>query len=961
MPALFGADAVRAAGPLYINEVQASNATSAKDPQGDYDDWIELYNAGPEAIDCGGMYLTDDIATPQKWQIPTNNKAATTIPAGGYLIIWADGDMGTTGLHASFSLDSSGEEVALFDKDGTTQLDYVGFDAQTPDTSCGRLPDGGDQWVLFIQPTPGQKNTEVYEGIASKPEFSLKAGFYESEIVVTLSTTTEGATIYYTTDGSEPYVLGGRMPTGKLYKEPLRITQTTCLRAKAIKTGWKTSAIATRTYIFVQDVVRQSMPSGWPSGGASGQVLDYGMDPEVVNSPKYKDLIDDALLAIPSISLVTPLDNLFGTSNGIYVHAESEGDSAERPVSVELIDPNGSEGFQIDAGLRIRGGFSRTSQNPKHSFRLFFRSEYGQSKLKYPLFGDEGTDEFENVDLRTSQNYSWAFQGDRQNTMVREVFSRDLQGQMGHPYTRSRYYHLYLNGQYWGLYQTQERAEAAYAASYLDGDKEDFDVMKSESGPYSMVATDGNSDAYRRLYNAAMSGLGDNQRYFQMQGLSLDGTRNPDYERLLDPDGLADFMIIDYYTGDRDGPGSRFVNRPNNTYCIYNRVAPDGWKWFQHDNEHTLGVSQSETNLVTPFTTAGAQWPYFNPHWLHEQLARNNAEYRMLFADHVYRRFFNDGLLTPESSISRIQKRAKQIEIAIIAESARWGDAQRSTPYTKQDWDNEINRIVTNYLPTRTQVVLDQFKNVGWYPSIDPPAFSQRGGYVPEGFSLLLSGGTGTVYYTLDGSDPRLPGGAVNTAKAQVYAQPIRLAATAKVKARCLSGSTWSALNEAVFSMGPVAESLRISEIMYEPGSEISDLKSQISEAEYIELTNVGAQSVNLNLVRFSKGVEFAFPQFELPAGGYCLLVKDVAVFKALYGDASSIVGQYTGSLNNGGEKIELLDAAGGVIEAFKYRDKWFDQASGKGFSLNRVDPSSDGNDPEDWSAAPASPGRANP
>jgi hypothetical protein len=311
-----------------------------------------------------------------------------------------------------------------------------------------------------------------------------------------------------------------------------------------------------------------------------------------------------------------------------------------------------------------------------------------------------------------------------------------------------------------------------------------------------MVATDGNSDAYRRLFNAVMAGLADNQRYCQMQGLNLDESRNPAYERLLDPDNLADFMIIDYYTGDRDGPGSRFTNRPNNTYCIYNRANPDGWKWFQHDNEHTLGVSQSETNLVTPYTTAGAQWPYFNPHWLHEQLARNNAEYRMLFADHVYRHFFHDGLLTPQSSIARIQKRAKQIEIAIIAESARWGDAKRSTPYTKQDWDNEINRIVSNYLPTRTQVVLDQFKNVGWYPNIDPPAFSQQGGYVSQGFSLLLSGGTGAIYYTLDGSDPRLLGGAVNTAKAQVYTQPIRLAASAKVKARSLSGSTWSALKK---------------------------------------------------------------------------------------------------------------------------------------------------------------------
>ncbi|NLH42026.1 MAG: hypothetical protein GX448_09305 [Planctomycetes bacterium] len=954
MPALFPVGAAQAGGPLYINEFLASNATTIKDAQGDYDDWIELYNAGPDAIDCGGMYLTDDPADPQKWRIPTTDRTMTTIPAGGYLLIWADGDVAEAGLHAGFSLNSDGDTIALFDTDGIAMIDYVGFDVQTPDISCGRLPDGGERWVLFGAPTPGQKNVEVYEGIVAKPEFTPEAGFCDDEIVVTISTKTEGASIYYTTDGSEPYVLGGRMPTGKLYREPLTVSQTTCLRAKAVKTNWKASPVATRTYIFVQDVARQFTPgAGWPTGNVSGQTLDFGMDPDVVNSAKYKDLIDDALLAIPSISLVTALDNLFGATNGIYVHPSAEGEAWERPVSVELLNPDGSEGFQIDAGLRIRGGFSRSTQNPKHALRLFFRPEYGQSRLKYPLFGDEGTDEFENVDLRTSQNYSWAFQGDRQNTMVREVFSRDLQGQMGHPYTRSRYYHLYLNGQYWGLYQTQERSEASYAASYLDGEKEDFDVVKSESGSYSMVATDGNMDAYRRLYNMAMAGLSDNQRYFQMQGLNVDGTRNPTYERMLDADNLADFMIIDYYTGDRDGPGSRFVNRPNNTYGIYNRVNPDGWKWFQHDNEHTLGVSQSETNLVTPFTTAGAQWPYFNPHWLHEQLARNNAEYRMLFADHVYRHFFHDGLLTPESSIARIQNRAGQIEVAIIAESARWGDAKRSTPYTKQDWDNEIARIVTSYLPTRTQTVLGQFKNVGWYPNIDPPEFPQQGGHVAQGFSVMLSGGAGTVYFTLDGSDPRLVGGAVNTAKAQVYAQPIRLTASTKIRTRSLSGSTWSAVNEAVFAVGPVAENLRISEIMYQPAGD--------PNAEYIEVENTGSQSINLNLVRFSKGIECTLPSFELAAGGCCLLVRNAVAFRAQYGDGLPVVGQYAGSLNNGGEKIELLDAAGEVVEAFKYQGNWFDQTRGEGFSLNRVDPAAAGDDREDWSAAPATPGRVNP
>ncbi|GAG62141.1 unnamed protein product, partial [marine sediment metagenome] len=439
-------------------------------------------------------------------------------------------------------------------------------------------------------------------------------------------------------------------------------------------------------------------------------------------------LIDDALLSIPTVSLVTDLDNLFDPLTGIYVNADMEGLPWERPVSVELLyppnpqgpgfpdlvkvrDPNGAvrwelpaemrDGFQIDAGMRIRGGYSVSGNNPKHAFRLFFRGIYGPTKLRYPLFGDEGVDEFDHVDLRCSQNYSWAFSGSYHNTMVREVFSRDLQGEMGRPYTRSRYYHLYINGHYWGLFQTQERSEASFGESYLGGDKDDYDVITSNwTFDRRMVPTDGNRESLDRLYDetTAPGGFAGNERYYRVQGLDVDGTPNPNYERLLDVDNLIDFMIIEYYTGDRDGPGSRFGNKPNNTYAIYNRKNPDGFKWPHHDNEHTLGAGSAEENMVTPFASNYSLFDdkeYFACHWLHEQLMFSNAEYRLHFADHVHRHFFNDGLLTLDKSRNRIINRMNQIYMAIIAESARWGDSKRTTPRTKDDdWLPELNRLL---------------------------------------------------------------------------------------------------------------------------------------------------------------------------------------------------------------------------------------------------------------------------
>jgi hypothetical protein len=380
---------------LVINEFMASNNSSIRDPQGEYDDWIEIYNFGTDDVDTGGMYLTDDLSDTIKWQIPAGNPAATTIGAGGFLLIWADNDTSDAGLHANFKLSAGGEEIALFDSDGITMIDSIVFLDQNTDISFGRYPDAGDSWGFFEPPSPGAENSGGYIDEVDTPKFSHDRGFYDTAFYLTIATETEDATIYYTLDGSEPYTFGGRLPSGTVYTEPILITKTTCLRAKAIKAGWKSSQIKTHTYIFVNDVVRQS-PSGsapgygWPPGSVNGQVIDYGMDPDVVNDSQYKNLMDDSLLAVPSFSLVTDLEHLFDSSTGIYVNAMNEGRAWERPVSVELLNPDGSEGFQINGGFRIRGGWRRRPHNPKHPFRLFFRAEYGQARLRFPLFEDEG-------------------------------------------------------------------------------------------------------------------------------------------------------------------------------------------------------------------------------------------------------------------------------------------------------------------------------------------------------------------------------------------------------------------------------------------------------------------------------------------------------------------------------------------------------------------------------------------
>jgi len=190
---------------VVINEVLASNGSGLQDPQGEYDDWIEVYNAGDGPVDLAGMYLTDDLAVPTRWQFPLDRPSLTTIAARGYLLVWADGDTEDPGLHANFKLSSAGEEVALVHADGRTVADHVRFGELLADTSYARLPNGSETWRPLVVPTPGRDNVDLYRGLVEDVTFSHPRGFYAEPFSVALSCATDGAMIYYTLDGSSPY------------------------------------------------------------------------------------------------------------------------------------------------------------------------------------------------------------------------------------------------------------------------------------------------------------------------------------------------------------------------------------------------------------------------------------------------------------------------------------------------------------------------------------------------------------------------------------------------------------------------------------------------------------------------------------------------------------------------------------------------------------------------------------
>lgn len=907
---------------IHISEVVTDNGNSLLDEDTDSPDWIELHNSSDQSVSIDGWHLTDDPADLTKWSFP-----ATTISAKGFLLVFAsDKNQSVAGseLHTNFKLSAAGEYLALVRPDGSTVEDSHTLSALDKDVSWGYAFTAGEinpaESGLLATPTPGSVNTNIlYAGYVETPITSPQRGFYDAPFQVTVSNVTDGASVYYTLNGSEPTELSTP------YSAPIMISATTNLRVRAFKANWKASYPRTDSYIFVDDVVTQPITNYY----VNDQIMSLGMDEGVLNK-NYQDAsnqifsVQDSLKAIPTISITTDHANLFDPDIGIYVNATQRW---ERAASVELINPDGSEGFHINAGLRIRGGWSRHSNFKKHAFRLFFRSEYGAAKLVYPLFEEEGVKEFDKIDLRTAQNYSWVHPNDdrQKNTFLRDVVLRDVSGAMGHVYTRSRYCHLYLNGLYWGLVMTEERPSARFSADYLGGEKEDYDVIKSTSWtdpqPKSIEATDGTTNAYYQLYQAATNGFVNNADYFAVQGLDMSGYPDPSEERLLDVENLIDYLLLIYYAGASDNGltwfgGNRGVN---NLFAVYNRSKPDGFKWVQHDCEHAFDTS-TDLDRTGPFTHSNFTLPnYFNAQTLHEKLSAN-AEYRLAFADRVYKHFENDGALTQTSWEAALDFRKAQIDRAILANAARWG----STSLDRDTWEVAVTEL-RSFFATRIPQVLGYLNADGLLPSVPRPELSLSGGLMTNGTSVSLTSSQGSIYYTTDGSDPRAIGGAVAGTS---YSGPVSINHPTHIKARAFNGSAWSALTEGTFWTSEIP--LAFTELMYHaPAGNPHD---------FIEIRNISDQPVSLHGYKLDNAINFNFKNgpVTLGSGEYMVVVDDIADFSSTYPTNSIIIaGEFSGNLSNSGEKLDLEFHNNDLI-SFSYSDEsnWPQAADGAGHSL---------------------------
>ncbi|MEX0641450.1 MAG: SdrD B-like domain-containing protein, partial [Pirellulales bacterium] len=809
---------------LVITEFMAENHTTYQDEEGDYADWIEITNAGDLTVTLNEWHLTDDPSFLTMWEFPD-----VAVDPGQSIVVFASENNRRNPdrpLHTNFKLDVDGDYLALVEPDGQTVASEFEFRRQEPDVSFGLSPDLQHQ-RFFTTPTPGQPNQAARLVVT----FSVQHGFYDTAQLVALSTETAGAEIRYTTDGSAPTAI-----TGTVYSAPILVSETTTLRAAAFLPG-ESATVHTQTYIFLNDMLSQDgtgFPGGW------GFQADYEMDPEIVGDPAYHADLLAGLTAIPTVSIVADLDDLFSVATGIYTMPTMTGPAWTRAASVEWIDPTGGADFQRNIGLMIEQGVGSVMppDTSKLSLRLLFDAPHGSGPLRFDVF-DSRANEFDSLLLHAGYEDSWSHpDGDarRMAQYRRDQWMRTVQAAMGQTALEGRFVHVYIDGVYWGLYGLVQPPSALSAVENVGGTAGHHDVV----GPSDVVA--GDRTAWNTLLGLAGTDLSSPAQYGAVQ-------------QFVDVENLADFVLLSVYAG-------RTASDRSGWYAVRKREAGGGFQFWGWDNEEILRSTAIGDAQIRP------EQGVFGPYYLFDRL-RLNADFRQLFADRVQHHFFNEGALTVEAATASLTH--LDLNRPIVAESARWGDYRRDVHqsltepyelYTRDDhWVPEQTRLTDTFLAGRVDAVVAALRTQGLFPLIDAPQFSQHGGSIVGDFALPMMAPEGAIYYTLDGSDPRTPGGGISPT-ALVYDAPVPLPRTVQVMARARSGQQWSALTSApFFSNTPVP--LTVTEIMYHPGpATATEGEAGFDEDdlfEFLELKNVGSDPLALDGIRLTGGVEFAF------------------------------------------------------------------------------------------------------
>ena len=735
-------------------------------------------------------------------------------------------------------------------------------------------------------------------GISQTMNFSTQRGFFQAPFQLNLSTSISGGSIRYTTDGSTP------SPTnGTLYSGSISVNSTAVIRAIGYS-GPTVTPVTTHSYLFLDNVVQQPATiSGWPNhsyalgSGTATAVHDYQMDPNVVNSPAYSGVIKEGLLSIPTMSLVLNRD----TFMNLY-----EGESTFT-ASVEILYPDGTK-EQFDCGLE-----SHSHNRLKRSLKLNIKSLISSELFKKGLLNTtDAATTFKNtkIVLRAGNNRSWARNWNPDRTCyTRDEWYRSSQQAISQTGGRGTFVHLYVNGLYWGLYNPVERTDAGMLSNNFGGEFEDWMALDHDG------IRSGDPARFNYLTTTLVG-----------KDMAV-GSNYAELKEYLDVDKFSDYLILTWMTGMTDWPANNFHggNRNNPPSPYFYNAWDCEWSW------DTSNGSSNGAWVHPSFRTSQSTNTTVIPKIWHS--IRRNADFMQTFADRVYRNCFNNGGLTDEASRARWAILNNYIKTAIVAESARWGDALQDGITRTRDnhWTPEVNRV-DGLMNGNVNRFINALLSEGYYSNIGAPLFSAEGGEVTPGFLLSITNPntSGTIYYTTNGSDPRESGGTVASA-ATTYSGPIAINSQLTLKSRVLNGNVWSPLHEATFKISNLITGLFINEFLAS-NTKFADENGGLDD--WIEIYNSNNQAVDIGGLYLTDNLS-VLNGAQIPTTSPALTTIPAKGYIVIWADGQPEQGplHILPKLGKGGEQIGLSQIVGAntiIIDSLTFKAQADDVSEGR-------------------------------
>lgn len=735
-----------------------------------------------------------------------------------------------------------------------------------------------------------------YNADAVKITFSETRGYYSSSVGLTLSTDNPAASIRYTTNLDTP------SPSNGTWYNPgdvININSTTIVKAFAWDAVDSTK-VHSHSYIFLSDIISSTYMSN-----------------HIVGAAQYSNQLEPAFLELPAISL---------TSNAYAANSNIDIDVA---TAVEMWYPDNESAFNENCGIQTWGG---SPSNPKKSYRLEFKSEYGPKKLKYPVFDNDGNDYniapddvFNSLLLRagSQDGLNGEFCDENLAQFIRNRFIFDRWLDLGYPAPHGRYVHVFINGDYEGQYHLQERPDEHFFESYYGEPDSLYEVRKS--GTY---------------WNQPLA-----SPFFDNLATQYN---NPNY---LDQKQTGHYVVLHDFIANFDWGYSH-----NNLGGAFPVAGEGGYKFMPWDIDLIMGNHGVFTASYTPmvsYNSVSRRGPI-------EAGFYSDSNGKLEIADAMECMCYNDGPFTAPRLAEEYQLLADKVELSLVAEAARWGNVnallaqdiiQISNWDPQDEWVTERDRVLNTFIPGRLNYLEGFYQAAGLTPAANPAQFSQYGGIVPSGYSLILSG-SGTIYYTTDGTDPRSSGGGLS-ASALTYVSPITITSPTVIMARVWANGTWSAMCPRTFYPDQSYSDLVINEIHYNPLDSIMPNDTIDGDSfEFIEFKNNGNDTYFLSGLRMKEGVDYKFPfGATVSPGDFYVIAEDSLLFIARYGFSPD--GQYKGKLKNSGETLSVIDPLENLIDIVTYNDAlpWDTIPDGDGPSLGLRDANLANNTYTAWGA----------